>query len=585
MTIFDGLTMVGGLCLFLLGMRLMSTNLEQCAGKKMSALLLKFAGTPLRGFFFGLLTTMVIQSSSATTAMVVGFVSAGLMTLEQSFGVILGANLGTTITAWLISLSGIESDIMWINFLKPSAFSPILALIGILLVIFSKKRKKNEIGMVLLGFAVLIFGISTMSSAVAGLSSSEGFANTMTAFSNPFAGTLVGAALTALIQSSSASVGILQALSVTGKITFATAIPVILGQNIGACITALIASIGATRDAKRSALIHLTFNLISKTLVVVIFYILNAIFHFSFMDQTATVVGIAIVHSVMNAIAAILSLPFRSFFIKLTNLTSKKGSVDARFRRLDDHLLGTPEVALANCETTVQEMAELSVTAMKDAILSLRMYDETIAKSIREKEDLVDQYEDHTGSYLIKISAQPINEKASADATKLLRLIGDFERISDHAVNLIESAEEMREKGIHFSAEAEKELNTLETAVDEILNLALLSFRGNDISSANLVEPLEQVIDELREMIRLNHTIRLQKNECTLEHGFILSDILTNLERVSDHCSNIAGCILETQNDELDMHRYLSGVRTQSEDFLHSFSSYMEKYNIQRTNA
>ena len=580
MDLFDILTMIGGLCLFLLGMRLMSTNLEQAAGRKMSSLLLRFAGTPLRGFLFGLLTTMVIQSGSATTAMVVGFVSAGMLTLTQAYGVILGANVGTTITAWIIALSGIDSDVLWIKFFKPTSFSPILALIGIVLVLFSKRRKRNEIGMVLLGFATLMFGIATMSSSVSGLSQSEGFATAMTTFSNPVLGVLLGTGLTALIQSSSASVGILQALAVTGKITFATAVPVLLGQNIGACITAMIASIGAPRDAKRAALTHLLFNLIVKTLVVGLFYAAVAVFSLSFMNDPVSITGIAILHSGMNIIAALIALPFARPIQKLTGLLARGKNETGPFRSLDDHMLATPDVALSNCDAVVREMADMAVNAMQNAIRILHHYTPETAQEIREKEDLIDQYEDHAGSYLIKISAQPINEKASAEAAMLLRLIGDFERISDHAVNLVESAEEMKDKKIRFSAEAEKELLTLENAVDEILSITLSAYLQHRLEDAEQVEPLEQVIDLCREQIRLNHTIRLQKSECTLEHGFILSDILTNLERVSDHCSNIAGAILETGHDELDMHRYLGAVRTTSESYVRSYNAYAEKYYI-----
>ncbi len=586
--IFDILAMIGGLCMFLLGMRLMSTNLEQCAGRKMSALLLKFAGTPIRGFLFGMMVTVVIQSSSATTAMVVGFVSAGMLTLQQSFGIVLGANVGTTITAWIISLSGIDSDVVWIRFLKPTSFTPVLALIGIVLVIFSKRRKRNEIGMVLLGFAVLMFGISAMSGAVSGLSESEGFASAMTAFTNPVLGVLVGTGLTAIIQSSSASVGILQALSVTGKITFGIAVPVILGQNFGACVTAMIASIGAPRDAKRAALIHLTFNLIFKTAVVLLFYLAVAVFALPILSQATSITDIALIHTLINLAAALLALPFSKPLIKLTGLVTrgKRGkNEDSPFRSLDDHMLTTPELALANCENVVKEMAEKAVDCMHKAIGILFSYDAQTAQKIREQEDLIDQYEDHAGSYLIKISAQPINEKAGAEAAMLLRLIGDFERISDHSVNLVESAEEIRDKNIKFSSDARKELAVLEQAVDDILALTLKSFLENSGEDAELVEPLEQVIDLCRERIRLNHTIRLQKSECTLEHGFVLSDILTNLERVSDHCSNIAGCILETRHDEMDMHRYLSAVRTQSETYQSAYAGYAEKYFIPASQA
>lgn len=585
MDVFDCLTMLGGLCMFLLGMNLMSTNLEQCAGKRMSSLLLKFTGKPIYGFLLGLIFTVVIQSSSATTAMVVGFVSAGMMTLQQSVGVILGANLGTTITAWMISLTGLQSDVFWIRMLKPTSFSPLLALVGIILVIASKSQRKKEIGMVFLGFAVLMFGIETMSGAVSGLKESPEFRDLLTAFSSPIAGVLVGTAVTAIIQSSSASVGILQALCSTGIITYKLAIPIILGMNFGACVTALIASLGTSKDAKRTAMVHLLFNLIGKTLVVVLFYVINLFVSFPFMSESMSSVDVAMVHTLLNLIAAVLVLPFNNVLVRMTKLFVRSSDEKNEFRSLDDHLLSTPAVALNNCETAVQEMAMFSINAMEDALMMLRQYEPNIAKSIRDKEELVDRYEDRTGSYLIKISAQQLSEMGSSEAAKLLRLIGDFERISDHAVNLVESAEEMLEKKFRFTPEAEQELAIMEKAVSEILDLALKAFRDNDAKAAAAVEPLEQVVDNLRRQIRLNHTLRLQQSKCTLEHGFILSDILTNLERVSDHCSNVAGCVLETMHEEMDMHRYLSGIRSDNEDFSRMYRDYTAKYSIPEQKA
>lgn len=585
MDVFDCLTMLGGLCMFLLGMNLMSTNLEQCAGKRMSSLLLKFTGKPIYGFLLGLIFTVVIQSSSATTAMVVGFVSAGMMTLQQSVGVILGANLGTTITAWMISLTGLQSDVFWIRMLKPTSFSPLLALVGIILVIFSKNQRKKEIGMVFLGFAVLMFGIETMSGAVSGLKESPEFRDLLTAFSSPITGVLVGTAVTAIIQSSSASVGILQALCSTGIITYKLAIPIILGMNFGACVTALIASLGTSKDAKRTAMVHLLFNLIGKTLVVVLFYVINLFVSFPFMSESMSSVDVAMVHTLLNLIAAVLVLPFNNVLVRMTKLFVRSSDEKNEFRSLDDHLLSTPAVALNNCETAVQEMAMFSINAMEDALMMLRQYEPNIAKSIRDKEELVDRYEDRTGSYLIKISAQQLSEMGSSEAAKLLRLIGDFERISDHAVNLVESAEEMLEKKFRFTPEAEQELAIMEKAVSEILDLALKAFRDNDAKAAAAVEPLEQVVDNLRRQIRLNHTLRLQQSKCTLEHGFILSDILTNLERVSDHCSNVAGCVLETMHEEMDMHRYLSGIRSDNEDFSRMYRDYTAKYSIPEQKA
>lgn len=582
MDFFDALTMIGGLCLFLLGMNLMSTNLELCAGKRMSGLLVKATGTPLRGFLLGFVVTLVIQSSSATTVMVVGFVSAGMMTLQQSVGVIIGANLGTTITSWMIALTGLESDLFWLQMLKPSSFSPLLALAGvILLTVGKKKRRRKEIGMVLLGFTVLIFGIETMSDAVAGLRESPAFGSLLITFSSPIMGILLGTVLTAVIQSSSASIGILQALCATGQITYELSVPLLLGQNFGACATAMIASIGAPRDAKRAALIHLYFNLIGKSLAVGIFYVLNAFLKFSFLANTADAAGVAMIHTAINFAAALLLLPFSKPLIKLTKLTVRDSAQPTRFQKLDERLLATPSIALSNCEEVVGEMATISVEAIQDSLRAFEEYNDELAERIHEQEHLADQYEDHIGSYLIKISGhQQLSERESSEATKLLRVIGDFERISDHAVNLLESVEEIREKKIRFTPDADAELRVLCSAVSEILLLAKDAFLENDLAAAQDVEPLEQVVDGLRQKVRKNHTLRLQKNECTIEHGFILSDILTNLERVADHCSNIAGCILESQHAELDMHRYLSDVRTESEAFRQRYHEYRQKYSI-----
>lgn len=581
MDIFDLLTMLGGLCLFLLGMHLMSTNLELCAGKRMSALLLKFTGTPVRGFLLGLLFTLVIQSSSATTVMVVGFVSAGMMTLRQSVGVILGANLGTTITSWMIAMTGLQSNVFWLNMLKPSSFTPLLALAGILLLNVGKSQRKKEIGLVLLGFTVLIFGIETMSGSVSGLRDMPAFNTALRAVSNPFLAILFGTLLTMLLQSSSASIGILQALCVTGSITGNFAIPMLLGLNFGACITALLAAFGASREAKRAALVHLYFNLVGKSAVVGIFYIVSIFADFSpILNASLDPTGIALVHTAINLAAALLFLPLGGLLLKLVKLTVRDAAQPQEFQRLDEHLLSTPSVALANCRESVQEMAGYALEAMQNAIRSFVAYDHALAKNIRERESLIDRYEDHVGSYLLKISSKQLSARESSESTELLRVIGDFERISDHAVNLLESAEEIREKKLQFSEEAEQELQTLCNAVNEILLLADRAFCENDGEAADSVEPLEQVIDDLRQEIRLHHTLRMQKNECSIEHGFVLSDILTNLERVSDHCSNIAGCVLETGHDEMDMHRFLSGVRAESESFLRQYHEYREKYTL-----
>lgn len=580
MDLFDVLGLIGGLCLFLLGMNLMGDHLEKFAGSGLRALLTKITNNPFKGFMVGLIVTSIIQSSSATTVMVVGFVGAGMMTLRQSVNVILGANVGTTITAWIVSMSGIDGDAIWIKLLKPSSFSPILALIGIALVMMSKNRRKKDLGMILLGFTVLMFGMDAMSDAVSGLRDMPEFQSILTAFTNPIMGILVGTIFTAIIQSSSASVGILQALSETGSITFSVAFPIILGQHIGTCITAMISTIGASRDAKRTGWVHLYFNILNTVLIGVLFYAVHAFVNFAFYDTIMDKVTIAVVHTVVNFVGTMFFLPMGRFLEKLAVMTVREKATEDEFRLLDEHLLSSPSIALAQSEETVRGMANEAVTAMQNAIGLLDVFSSDVAMEIEEAESKVDRYEDRTGSYLIRISAQELSEDESAEAAKLQRVIGDFERISDHAVNVMESAQELREKKLKFSEQATKELAVLKAAVSEIMVLSSKAFCENDLEAAVRVEPLEQIIDDLRERIRLNHTLRLQKSECTIEHGFVLSDILTNLERVSDHCSNIAGCVLETSKDELDMHRYLASVRTESETYRKLLADYREKYTL-----
>ncbi len=580
MDLFDILSLIGGLCLFLLGMNLMGEHLEKFAGSGLRSLLTKITNNPFSGFLVGMVVTAIIQSSSATTVMVVGFVSAGMMTLRQSINVIIGANVGTTVTSWIVSLSGIEGDSLVMKMLKPTSFSPILALIGIVLIMVCKSRRKKDLGMILLGFTVLMFGMDAMSDAVSGLRTMPEFTNIMAAVSNPVMGILVGAVVTAIIQSSSASVGILQALCSTGAITYSAAIPIILGQNIGTCITAMISTLGATRDAKRAAFVHLYFNFFGTILVAALFYAGHAIFAFPFYNDAMNATHIAIVHTLFNLFCTLVFLPCGKLLEKLAVKTVREKTVVDEFRLLDEHLLSNPSIALAQSEETVRGMANEAVAAMQSAIGLLDHYSSDIAKSIEDTESKVDRYEDRTGSYLIRVSAQELSEDESAEAAKLQRVIGDFERISDHAVNVMESAQELQEKKLKFSDQATKELAVMKAAVSEIIVLSAKAFCENDMEAAVRVEPLEQIIDDLRERIRLNHTLRLQKSECTIEHGFVLSDILTNLERVSDHCSNIAGCVLETSKDELDMHRYLASVRTESETYRNLLAEYREKYML-----
>lgn len=581
MDIFDALALVGGLALFLLGMNLMGDALEKKAGGRLKTILENLTSNPAKGFLLGLAVTAVIQSSSATTVMVVGFVSAGVMTLHQAIYIIMGANVGTTVTAWLLSLAGIDGSSFFITLLKPSSFTPVLALIGIVLYLFCKAPKKKDTGMILLGFAVLMTGMSEMSGAVSGLRDVPEFANFLLLFSNPLFGVLAGALLTAVIQSSSASVGILQALSSTGAVTYAISVPIIMGQNIGTCVTALLASVDATKSAKRAAMVHLYFNIIGSAVLLALFYGANAIFHFEFVGQTTDEMGIAIVHTAFNVLCTLLLMPFGGLLEKLACLTVKSERTEEEIRMLDEHLLAVPTVAVERCRAAVEAMARRSVETFNSAIHMLQRYDAKAAEEIRRNEDLVDRYEDRIGTFLVKISVENLSDEDSFECTKLLRLIGEFERISDHAVNLLESAEEIQEKQISFSAEAEHELRVITRAVEEITDVTLDSFCSGNLDEASRVEPLEQVIDELHDQIKFNHILRLQKNECTIEHGFILSDILTNLERVSDHCSNVGICIEEmSSHNALGAHQYVDALKAEQPQFKAQYEAYREKYAL-----
>ena len=581
MDFFDVLTMFLGLALFLLGMNLMGNALEKRAGSRIKKILSGLSDKPLKGFLLGAAVTAVIQSSSATTVMVVGFVNSGLMTLRQAIYIIMGANVGTTVTAWILSLSGIQGDSFLLTMLKPTSFTPILAVIGIIFYLFLKNRKRKDTGMILLGFAVLMTGMDIMSGAVSGLKDVPEFANALLLFSNPLFGVLAGTVLTAIIQSSSASVGILQALSSTGTITFGSAIPIIMGQNIGTCVTALLSSIGANKNAKRAAMVHLYFNIIGTVVLLSLFYIANAIFTFPFITQNIDAAGIATVHTSFNLLCTLMLLPFGRGLEKLACLTVREKGANQQAILLDDRLLGTPSVAVERCERITMDMAALSCNAIRNALPLLRSYQSQTAEEVRAMESEADRYEDALGSYLVKLSSTQLNDQDSMSVTELLHLIGDFERISDHAVNLVESAEEITEKKVVFSPEAMEELNTLESAVMEILSLSEQAFCKNDLEAASMVEPLEQVIDDLRDEIKRRHIIRLQKSACTIEHGFVLSDILTNLERVADHCSNVAACLIEAQQHHaLDMHDFLSRIKAGGEDFNQRYRQFKVKYAL-----
>ncbi len=582
MDIFNVLTMIGGLSLFLFGMNLMGQALERRAGNKLRTLLDKMTSSVFAGFLTGLCITAIIQSSSATTVMVVGFVNSGLMTLRQAINVIMGANVGTTVTAWLLSLSGIDSGNVWVRLLKPSSFTPILALIGIINYMFCRSSKKKDTGMILLGFATLMFGMETMSGAVAGLKDVPAFTNLFIAFKNPILGVLAGAVLTAVIQSSSASVGILQALAVTGSVSYAAAIPIIMGQNIGTTVTAMISSIGTNKNAKRAAVVHLLFNVIGVVVLLTVFCIVRAVFAPALLNEPATMYGIAVAHSAFNLLCTAILLPAGGLLEKLAKriVPDDAQAQGEKTVELDERLLATPSLALSRSRAVACEMADCAVRALNNSLTALTANTPELAQSIRDDEERCDHYEDILGTYLVKLSAQKMGRSESEEATELLKTIGDFERISDHAVNILSSAEEMSQKGLTFSASAKNELATVTAAIREILSLSLKAFERHDTAIASQVEPLEQVIDTLKEQMRTRHILRMQQGHCSIEAGFVLSDLLTDLERTSDHCSNIAGCIIDASRHNLNLHETLREAKSADSGFQSAFHTYAEKYQL-----
>lgn len=582
MDIFDVLSLIGGLCLFLFGMNLMGAYLEKSAGGGLKSLLGKLTTGKLAGFATGLGVTSVIQSSSATTVMVVGFVNSGLMTLKQAINVIMGANVGTTVTAWILSLSGIEGDNVFVQLCKPSSFTPILALIGIILYMFCKSNKQKDIGVILLGFATLMFGMENMSAAVSGLKDDPAFANILIMFNNPILGVVAGAVLTGIIQSSSASVGILQALSTTGQINIGMSIPIIMGQNIGTCVTALISSVGTNRNARRASIVHLFFNIIGTVIMLTIFCVANAIFDISILDNQASEFTIAVCHSAFNIACTIIMLPCAGLLEKLaiTLISEPKNQVKEEKIELDERLMATPAVAIDRCRVVTSKMAEKSVEALYLSLSTLNKFDADVADKIKKYEKKVDHYEDILGSYLVKLNTYPLSDKDSHESAKLLHMIGDFERISDHAVNILESAEEIHSKNMKFTENAYKELSVIIAALKETVEQTMIAFNNEDIDAASHVEPLEQVIDLLKDKLRNNHIVRLQKGECTIEAGFVWSDLLNNLERISDHCSNIAGCIIEMSHDSLDVHEYLKNIRAGNREYNEMYEEFVKKYSL-----
>ena len=581
MSIFDGLNMIGGLCLFLFGMNLMGQALEKRAGGKMRTLLGKMTGRKMIGFLTGLGITAVIQSSSATTVMVVGFVNSGLLTLRQAINVIMGANVGTTVTAWMLSLGGISSNALWVKLLKPTSFTPVLALIGIVLYMFCKSSKKKDTGMILLGFATLMYGMETMTGAVSGLKDVPGFQKLFLTFTNPVLGVLAGAVLTAIIQSSSASVGILQALAVTGQVSYGAAIPIIMGQNIGTCVTALLSAIGTNKNARRAAIVHLMFNIIGTVVWLSAFSLVRLLFAPALLAQPATMFGIAIAHSVFNVLCTALLLPLSGMLEKLALWIvpeTKKGEEQTTL--LDERLLATPPLALERCHELVTRMAEDAGTALKASLDTVKKFDPQAAWRIREDENRTDQYEDAVSTYLIRLSAEPLNQADSEETTAMLKYIGDFERIADHAVDILKSAEEMRDKEISFSPEAAREMDVLMRAVEEILTLTFRAFHENDAQLASRVEPLEQVIDTLKEELRTRHILRMTKGECSAEAGFVWSDLLTSLERTADHCSNVAGCVMDIARHQLSLHDTLRREKNGDGDFDAQYDAYAAEFSL-----
>ncbi|MCR5825224.1 MAG: Na/Pi cotransporter family protein [Oscillospiraceae bacterium] len=580
MDLFDVLNLVGGLSLFLFGMSLMGQALERRAGSGLKALLGKLTGSRLAGLLTGIGVTAIIQSSSATTVMVVGFVNSGLMTLRQAVHVIMGANIGTTVTAWVLSLAGIESESLLVQLLKPSSFTPVLALIGISFYMMGKDDRKKDVGVILLGFATLMFGMEEMSSAVSVLQDEPSFRNILLLFTNPVLGVLAGAVLTAIIQSSSASVGILQALASTGAVTYGAAIPIIMGQNIGTCVTAILSSFGATRNAKRAALVHLCFNVIGTAVWLSVFSVVRAFVTIPLLSEAASLFGIAVAHSVFNVLCTLLMLPLSSFLERLVCRLIPDAPQKEAYAELEERLLSTPSLALAQCRRVLDKMANSAITALNASLAQVEHYDAASAESIRAAEDETDHLEDALGTYLVRLTSRKLSREAGTLATAYMKLIGDYERIADHAVNVLESAEEMKQKGIVLSDDAKREYAVISGAVKEILALSYQAFSKNDLDSARETEPLEQVIDDLKETLRTRHILRLQQQACGPEAGFVWSDLLTNLERVSDHCSNISGCVLDAAESNMNIHQNLRAMRSSGEDYQQDYRRYSAQYAV-----
>ena len=584
MNVYDILNLLGGIALFLFGMHTLSASLEKLAGGKLETWLEKATSKPIKGVVHGAIITAVIHSSAATTVLIIRFVNSGLMKLSQAIGVIMGANIGTTATSWLLSLQSISGSdgFSFLYLVKPTTFTPVLAVIGVILIMFTKSDKKKTIGMILAGFAVLMFGMNSMSSATAGLAENETFCNILMMFSNPVLGVIAGAVLTAVLQSSSASIGILQSIAIsTGKVTYSVALPLLLGQNIGSCVTALISSVGANKPAKRVAFVHLYFNVIGTVVFLSIFYLLNAFISMPFMEESLNAVGIAVIHTGFNVLATALFLPFTKQLEKLACLTVRDDSNDEKLTPmlLDERLLKTPSVAIEQCRNVCIRMARLTQETLKMSMEVVTTYDAKKCAEVIDNENAIDIFEDKIGSYILKISSKDLSENDSKIVSSMLHTIGDLERISDHAVNIVEAAEEMHSKKIKFSQQALRELPVIVNAVSEILDMSINAFVNNDVNLAKNVEPLEDVIDQLRSDLKTRHIERLRNGKCTIELGFILQDLLTNFERVSDHCSNIAVYLIQISDNSMDTHEYMNELKKlDRSEFMDEFNDYKNKY-------
>ncbi len=587
MDFFSVLTMVGGLALFLYGMNAMGDGLSKLSGGKLESILERLTSNRLMAVLLGAGVTAVIQSSSATTVMVVGFVNSGIMKLQQAVGIIMGANIGTTMTSWLLSLVEVEGSSFIMQMLKPTSFSPILAIVGVIMIMTAKNNtKKSDIGSILVGFAILMFGMDTMSGAVKPLAQNEEFTSILTMFSNPILGMIAGAVLTAVIQSSSASVGILQALCASGAMNFGSALPIIMGQNIGTCITAVMSGFGASKNAKRASMIHLYFNLIGTIAFMAVFYTVNAFVKFEFLNGPASAAGIALVHSFFNIVCTVCWFPFANLLVKLAELTIRDKGTDEEneFAILDERFLEQPAFAVELCRKVAVQMAEVARDSIFLALDNIGNYNEEAAEKVRKMEMEVDRYEDALGTYLVKLNNRDLTQKDSRSISVMLHSINDFERISDHAVNIMESAKEMHEKGMSFSANAIKEFEVFSAAVHKIVGMSVDAYAANDLENAKMVEPLEQVINKLNAEMKQRHIRRLRKGKCTIELGWVLQDLLTNIERVSDHCSNIALCLIEVKENEFDTHSYIEDLReSNAKWYKHAIYVYKDKFKLPET--